>query len=69
MKIFTVNVGANASHANSGLKSPIFPDNKFEFIPIESSEFITFKELHSFYKTENRLTKYIPETWWDKKVH
>ncbi|OHB93599.1 MAG: hypothetical protein A3E19_02685 [Planctomycetes bacterium RIFCSPHIGHO2_12_FULL_52_36] len=74
MKIFTINVGANASHANSGLKSPIFPDNKFEFIPIDcdyykSSEFITYKELHSFNKTENKLTKYMPENWWDKKVH
>lgn len=74
MKIFTINVGANAWHANSGLKSPIFPDNKFEFIPIDcddykSSEFITYKELHSFNKTENRPTKYIPEIWRDKKVH
>jgi hypothetical protein len=31
-KICLVNVGANSSHV--GLRSPVFPDEKFEFIPI-----------------------------------
>ena len=32
MRVFLVNVGANASHG--GLRSPLFSDGRFEFVPI-----------------------------------
>ena len=35
MKLYIVNVGVNTKHASEcGIKSPVFPDRTFEFIPI-----------------------------------
>ncbi|MEW6417218.1 MAG: hypothetical protein AB1480_03745 [Nitrospirota bacterium] len=71
-KIFIVNVGVNASHS---LKSPIFEDGTFEFIPIpenrvESGKFtLTYSDLRSFYNPEESLSKYIPHKYHSHPVH
>jgi hypothetical protein len=33
-KVFFINVGANANTASQGIRSPIFEDGRFEFVPI-----------------------------------
>ncbi|MDI6839263.1 MAG: hypothetical protein QMD71_00135 [bacterium] len=38
MKLFIANVGVNTSHVSKGLRSPIFSDKTFEFIPIPEEE-------------------------------
>jgi hypothetical protein len=46
-RVFIINVGVNASHG--GLKSPIFEDGTFEFVPIpelrESKHYVTCDSL------------------------
>lgn len=69
-RIFTVNVGVNASHASRGLKSPIFLDGTFEFIPIPWEGYnLTYAQLRSFYNPKKSLSEYIPQKYHQEKVH
>ena len=71
-RIFLANVGSNASHR---FCSPIFSDDKFEFIPIPEDRAlpeehaVTYQNLRSFYNSTLRLTKYIPERFWRWTAH
>lgn len=65
-KIFVVNVGVNASHGT--LRSPIFDDLTFKFIPIperyKNYNLPTYKEI-----CPQDTLKYIPEKYHKWKVH
>lgn len=67
-RIFIINVGANASHR--GLRSPIFNDGTFLFVPIPETRepncplLPTYRELLG---SEN--LKYIPRRFYDVRVH
>ena len=76
MGIFLINVGVNASHG--GLKSPLFEDGSFEFIPIPEAK----KGIHSYpdcpllpryidLKSPNQrdLLNFIPKKYWMLRVH
>lgn len=71
-RIFLANVGANASHRFTG---PIFSDGTFEFIPIPETpnlcgtHAVRYKDLKSFYKPAERLTKYVPKRYWNAATH
>ncbi len=62
-KIYLANVGANASHRFAG---PVFPDGRFEFLPIPESPDLTgpfavrYGDLRSFYDPETSLAAYFP---------
>ena len=77
-RVFIINVGVNASHG--GLKSPIFEDGTFEFVPIP--ELRESKHYHSYpdcpllprYRdlpaySGGTLAKYIPQKYQNWKVH
>jgi hypothetical protein len=57
-RIFIINVGANTT---SPLQSPLFPDGRFEFVPIPESqplnhhEFLTYADLRQFYAPNKAL--------------
>ena len=63
-KIYLANVGANASH---GFAGPVFPDGRFEFLPIPESPdlpgplAVRYKDLRSFYSPEKSLAAYYPD--------
>lgn len=66
MKLYIANVGVNTKDASKrGIRSPIFPDKKFEFIPIkehpEDSEFThnKYSTLKCYNNPELRLSHYI----------
>lgn len=67
-KIFIANVGVNTSY---GLKSPLFDDGSFEFIPIkegkgiEGSHILTYDNLKCF-NSEDKLIKYFPKNVQEK---
>lgn len=50
MKLYVVNVGVNTADARRrGLRSPVFPDGTFEFVPIkEESRFSRAEEIRSY---------------------
>ncbi len=75
-KIYLANVGVNASHMGKGLKSPRFPDGRFEFVTIpERKEFqsgeglVRYSELKCWNEASQPLTRYLPPTQWDKITH
>jgi len=66
MKLYIANVGVNTKDASKrGIRSPIFPDKTFEFIPIkerqEDSEFThnKYSTLKCYNNPELRLSHYI----------
>ena len=71
-KIYVVNVGTNASHS---FCSPIFEDGTFEFIPIpedrqiEAAHGVKYRDLRSFYRPTEDLSKYIPDRFLDITTH
>ena len=50
MKLYVVNVGVNTADAGKrGLRSPMFPDGTFEFVPIkEESRFSQAEGIRSY---------------------
>jgi hypothetical protein len=63
-RIYLVNVGVNASHR---LKSPIYPDGHFEFVPIPEEEAaqdsgsgdvqpVRYRDLHCYHSSESLLS-------------
>ena len=78
MRIYLANVGANISLFNKhGLASPLFEDDKFEFLPIPAADpkldkapnAIRYQDLRSHYDPAQALTSYVPPRLLDKAVH
>ncbi len=74
-RIFIVNVGDNTDYEKDyGLRSPLFPDGTFEFIPIpERSEVTgdiipTYKDIKC-HNSDDVLTNYLPLETHTFKVH
>ena len=75
MKAGIINVGANASHFP--LRSPIFEDGSFEFIPIpepmkipaKCQHVLTFAELRSFYSAKATMAQYLPPRFLTLRMH
>ena len=74
MRVYLVNVGANASHGR--LFSPIFEDGTFEFLPIpEVGDFdsprraVRYRDLRSYNNPDEDLREYVPEGLWDAACH
>src|SRR5208283_3479234 len=67
-RVFLINVGANASHGL--LRSPIFDDNTFEFLPIPDDYYSNLPR-YSDLSSPNRLEYYrfIPKSYQDLRVH
>ncbi|MDP6452011.1 MAG: hypothetical protein QF898_01770 [SAR202 cluster bacterium] len=71
-RIFLANVGANASHR---FASPIFPDRRFEFLPIPETpdipppHAVRYRDLRSHYRPSEDLLRYIPKRLWDRAAH
>ena len=69
MKLYVANVGVNKTHAGArGLRSPVFPDRTFEFVPIkEESRFSqvngipSYGELPSWTGRTGSLAEFLPE--------
>ena len=68
-KIFIVNVGVNTSHGN--LKSPIFDDKTFIYVPIpEMSEYQENDRLLSYFDIfTTKELQFIPKKYHQTKVH
>jgi hypothetical protein len=76
-QVAIVNVGANCKHY---IKSPIFGDRRFEFIPVPAGklsdkheamidrikDWPRYDSLNSFYNRRQKLAKYLPERTRDK---
>jgi len=67
MKLFVINVGVNQYDAKKrGMKSPIFEDGRFEFIPIKESKSdskyasYTYNTLKCFNDSHRRMSYYLP---------
>ena len=75
MRIYLVNVGANASHGR--LFSPLFENGTFEFLPIpegdrklgKSRRAVRYRDLPSYNKAGGDLRDYVPERLWDSACH
>jgi hypothetical protein len=71
-RTYLINVGANASHRFAG---PIFPDGSFEFLPIPedrdlpTGHGVRYRDLRSFYDSEQDLLGYVPQRMWDRTAH
>ncbi len=70
IRSFIVNVGVNASHG--ALRSPLFDDGTFVYVPIpEKLEYrkrdglVRYQDLFSF----DELERYIPKRYWDVAAH
>jgi hypothetical protein len=76
MRLYVVNVGANTKHARElGLRSPVFPDGSFEFIPIPEEvcptleTLPTYGELPSWTGTWTTLAPIVPAALQSRRVH
>ncbi|MBM3944014.1 MAG: hypothetical protein FJ317_00790 [SAR202 cluster bacterium] len=71
-RVYLVNVGANARHP---FCSPLFPDGRFEFLPIPETpdlpgkHAVRYGNLRSFYDPHDSLTCYLPERWRSVATH
>jgi hypothetical protein len=75
-QLFVVNVGVNRTHAQRGLRSPIFADGTFEFVPIPeiapfdtSSLVPTYDSLPGWTGRTVRLSDYVPPHLWSARAH
>ena len=77
MKLYVANVGVNKAHADRwGLRSPVFPDSTFEFVPIkEESRFSqvsgipSYDELPSWSDRTDSLGEFLPERVRSYRAH
>ena len=66
-KIYIANVGVNAKYEDTyGIKSPIFEDGTFEFIPIKESSEISGKHILRYrdlkcFNSNDKLIKFFPD--------
>lgn len=78
-QVAIINVGANTRHYKGygKIKSPIFDDGTFEFIPVPTGKLVKgeepiekiedwprYKVLKSFYDKRDSLTKFLPSSKW-----
>ena len=72
-RIFLVNVGVNASHG--ALRSPIFPDGTFEFLPIPEERRLwsptlpAYPKLAAYNDPDKTLADYAPVSRWNDRLH
>ena len=72
MRVFLVNVGANASHG--GLRSPLFGDGRFEFAPIPEptgrarAPVLRYRDLRTA-DGRDALTRYFPSRFRERPAH
>lgn len=77
MKLYVVNVGVNTADAGKrGLRSPVFPDGTFEFVPIkEESRFSqaegirSYNDLPSWAGRTRSLADFLPEQVRQYRAH
>lgn len=77
MRLFVANVGVNTADARSrGLKSPVFDDRTFEFIPIKepstfaASKFVRrYRDLPCWTGAAGALTTFLPGDVWEFAAH
>ncbi len=77
MRVFVVNVGVNSDDAaRRGLRSPVFPDGTFEFVPItERSDLSsvvgipTYADLSSHTRRVRNLGELVPEAMRARRAH
>ena len=77
MKLYVANVGVNAADAaRRGIRSPVFPDGTFEFVPIKESQRFcemenipTYRDLTSWTGRAKSLAEFLPEKVHDYRVH
>ena len=74
MDVYIVSVGVNKTNEkNDGLMSPIFSDQKFEFLPImegrSTKKTKRYCDLKSFYSKSSNLYEYIPQECWEEHIH
>jgi len=77
MKIYVANVGANSADASKrGIKSPIFQNGTFEFIPIKEKatfsnepEIPSYSEILCYNKIAKNLAYFLPRKIHSYKVH
>jgi hypothetical protein len=75
-RIFLANVGVNSADAQDGLRSPIFGDGTFEFVPIRetaplapTARAATYASLHAWSGRSAYLDAYVPKRWHATSVH
>lgn len=84
-QVAVINVGANTRHYKGygKIKSPIFDDGRFEFIPIPTGKLVRgeesiekiedwprYEELRSFYDKRENLVKFLPSrNWSNLRMH
>ena len=72
-RIFLVNVGVNASHG--ALRSPIFPDGTFEFLPIPEERRLwsptlpAYPKLAAYNDADKTLADFAPVSRWNDRLH
>ena len=72
-RIFLVNVGVNASHG--ALRSPIFSDGTFEFLPIPEERRLwsptlpAYPKLAAYNDPDKTLADYAPVSRWNDRLH
>ncbi len=76
MKLYVANVGVNAHAGRWGLRSPVFPDGTFEFVPIkEESRFSqvsgipSYNEVPSWTDRTDSLGEFLPERVRSYRAH
>ena len=75
MRVYLANIGANSNHR--GLFSPLFPDGRFELLPIPegvsglngASHAVHYRQLRSYYHPECDLGPYVPGNLWNTVCH
>ena len=72
-RVFMVNVGVNASHG--ALRSPVFPDGTFEFLPIPEERRLwsptlpAYPKLAAYNDPDKTLADYAPVSRWNDRLH
>ena len=72
-RVFLVNVGVNASHG--ALRSPLFADGTFEFLPIPENRRLwsptlpAYPKLAAYNDPDKTLADYAPVSRWNDRLH
>ena len=77
MRLYVANVGVNSADANKrGLRSPVFPDGRFELIPIKEPDEYRglagspkYGDLPGWTDHDTRLACFVPERLWSYTAH
>lgn len=77
MRLYVANVGVNAADARKRrLRSPVFPDGSFEFVPIKehsrfsgAAEIPAYRDLRSWSEPNRSLARFLPEQVRSYRAH